>query len=154
MYVTTRNEHDPDFRRDFYDASPHWNSMATIDQKLERQQFKSFTEKARKGTTKAFGPLASAPLLVRRQMMYARKIKEEGIPAAKPPPPFIVKKPTMSQWSHRKIRQFDIAKPYHDGAYGEREALGGRAWSCCGDMDEHSPGCRRHLSNEKRTLYD
>jgi hypothetical protein len=154
MYVTTRNEHDPDFRREFYEDPPHWDSIATIDHKLERRQLRRFTEDSRKGTVKASAPLASAPLLVRRQMIYARRIKEEGIPATKPPPPFVVKKPKMSQWSHRKIRQFDVAKPYHDGAYGEREALGGKAWSCCGNADEGSPGCRRRLSNEKRTLYD
>jgi hypothetical protein len=60
--------------------------------------------------------------------MYARKIKEEGIPAAKPPPPFVVKKPKMSQWWHRKIRGFDIAKPSHDGIYGGREGVGGKIW--------------------------
>jgi hypothetical protein len=79
------------------------------------------------------------PRRSRRQMMYARKIKD-GIPAAKPPPPFVVKKPKMSQWWHRNIRGFDVAKPSHDEAYGGRETLSGTAWSCCGSMDEHSLG--------------
>jgi hypothetical protein len=93
-------------------------------------------------------------LLVKRQITYAKKVKEEGIPAAHPPPQFIAKKPAMSIWSKQKMRHFDIIKRHHDGAYAECEALGGKAWSCCGNMDEHSPGCKRTLLNEKRTLYD
>jgi hypothetical protein len=154
MYVTERNERDPDFRRDFYDASPHWDDTTTIDAKLERRQFQSFTASAQKGTVRATIPLAQAPLLVKRQIQYAKKIKEEGIPAAQPPPPFIVKKPKMSKRSKQSIRRFDIDKPYHEGCYAECAALGGKAWSCCGNTDEHSPGCRGQVSNVKMTLYD
>jgi hypothetical protein len=154
IYLTERNERDPDFRRDFYDASPHWDDTTTIDQKLERRQFQTFTASAQKATTRASVPLAHEPLLVKRQIQYAKKIKEEGIPSAQPPPPFIVKKPKISEKSKRTIRRFDIDKPFHDGRYGECEALGGKAWSCCGNADEHSVGCRRQLSNVKMTLYD
>jgi hypothetical protein len=53
-----------------------------------------------------------------------------------------------------QIRRPDVAKPYHDGAYGERRATRGKAWSCCRNMDEHSLGRHEHLFDEKRTLYD
>jgi hypothetical protein len=49
VYATTRNEHELSFRRDLCDVCPHWNSMATIYLKLERQQFAQFIEKSRKG---------------------------------------------------------------------------------------------------------
>jgi hypothetical protein len=154
MYVTDRNERDPDFRRDFYEATPHWDDTTTIDPKLERRQFQTFTAAAQKGTVRATVPLVHAPLLVKRQIQYAKKIKEEGIPAAQPPPPFIVKKPKMSTRSREMIRRFDVDKPFHDGKYGPCEALGGSAWSCCGNADEHSVGCRRQLSNVKKRLYE
>jgi hypothetical protein len=154
VYVGNKNEHDPDFRRDFYDPAPYWDTMGTIDLKLERRQYRTFTAESRKGTVKATTPLAGAPLLVRRQIQYAKKIKAEGIPAAQQSPPFVVKRPKMSAGSHRKVHKHDVVKPYHDGAYSESEALGGPAWSCCGNIDKNSPGCRRQLSNCKKTLYD
>jgi hypothetical protein len=151
MHVAARNMLDPPFRRNFYDGDPHWDAMATVDLKLERRQFLRFTEASRKGTLRASAPHVHAPVLVSRQMTYARRVKEQRIPAASPPG---AKKPAMSIWSKRKIHQFDIVKRYHDGAYAECDALGGKAWSCCGNTDEQSPGCKRRLSNEKRTLYD
>jgi hypothetical protein len=154
MYVTDRNQRDPDFRRDFYEASPHWDETTTIDHKLERRQLRQFTEEARKGTVRATVPIAAEPLLVRRQILYARRIKEEGIPAAQPPPPFIVKKPKMATKSRATIQRFEVIKRYHDGCYGDYPDLGGKAWSCCGNADENSAGCRRRMSNVKRTLYD
>jgi hypothetical protein len=154
IHVALRNEHDPDFRRDFYDASLHWDATSTIDVKLERVQHKAFTDAARKGTVKATQPLADAPLLVRRQIDYAKKIKDEGIPAAKSPPPVVFTHPKMSSGTRRRIRKHDIVKTYHDGTFAQCPALGGWAWSCCGNMDEKSAGCQRHCSNCKKTLYD
>jgi hypothetical protein len=155
MYVANPNEHDPDFRRDFYDAGlGPWDGMSTIDHKLERRQFRKFTEEAREGTLKACTPLEKAPLLVKRQIQYAKKIKEFGIPAAQPPPPFVVQKPKMSKRSKRSIQAFDLVSFGHDGTYGEQPAFGGEAWSCCGNPDFDSPGCRRIRTNEKMTLYD
>jgi hypothetical protein len=154
MYCSEKNQHDPDFRRDFYDPSPIWDDRETINSKLERHLLRSFTEASREGTINASTPLAHAPLLVKRQIQYAKKIKEEGIPAAQPPPPFNVKQPKMSKKSRNAIRRFDVCKHYHDGTYIMCEALGGRAWSCCGDTDENAPGCCHRLSNPKRTLYD
>jgi hypothetical protein len=154
MHVALRNEHDPDFGRDFDEVSPYWDGMSTVDLELEQRQYRQFTDAARKGTVKATEPLADAPLLVRRQTDYAKKIKEEGIPAAKPPPPFIVKRANMSSGTRKRIHRHDVTKPYHDGAYAECQALGGWAWSCCGNTDENSTGCRRHCSNCKKTLYD
>ena len=31
MYVSSKNEKDPDFRRDFYDPTLPWDSMGTVD---------------------------------------------------------------------------------------------------------------------------
>jgi hypothetical protein len=154
MHVSEANMRDPDFRRDFYEASPFWDSMSTIDPKLERRQYKAFTAVSREGTLRACARLESAPLLVTRQIRYAKKIKAEGIPAAQPPPPFVVKHPRMAKLSHKKIHRFDLTKPYHDGEYGESPALGGHAWSCCGNADQNCVGCRRLFSNIKLTLYD
>ena len=155
IYVTTKNEHDPDFRRDFYDPSlGNWDEMTTINHKLEAKQFKKFTEESRANSIKKCEPLAKAPLLVTRQNQYAKKIKENGIPAAQPPPPFIVKKPKMSKKSKDIIKKADVIEYYHDGVYQENEALGGKAWSCCGDSDINSQGCRRRKSNKWMTLYD
>jgi hypothetical protein len=154
IHVALPNERDPDFRRDFYDALPHWDAMTTIDLKLERAQHKEFTEAARKGTVKATQPLADAPLLLRRQIEYAKRIKDEGIPAAKPPPPFVFAHQAMSPGTRRRIRRYDVVKPYHDGTFAKCPALGGLAWSCCGNRDEKSTGCQRHCSNCKKTLYD
>jgi hypothetical protein len=155
MYVANPNEHDPDFRRDFYDTKLGvWDKMATIDYKLERRQYNHFTEEAWEGTLKACAPLATAPLLVKRQIQYARKIKEFGIPAARPPPPFHVEKPKMSKKSKKTIAKSDLIKYFHDGSYAKCEALGGEAWSCCGNTARNSRGCRRVRTNEKMTLYD
>jgi hypothetical protein len=155
MYVANPNEHDPDFRRDFYDSSLGvWDGQTTIDYKLERRQYNGFTEESHAGTVKACEPLATYPLLVKRQIQYAKKIKEFGIPAAQIPPPFIVKYPKMSKKSKRSIERFHLIKYYHDGSYSACEALGGEAWSCCGNNDRNSRGCRKVLSNEKLTLYD
>jgi hypothetical protein len=32
-------------------------------------------------------------------------------------------------------------------------AIGRKAWSCCGNEDEQSTGCKRHTVNVKRRLY-
>ncbi|OHT09859.1 hypothetical protein TRFO_04388 [Tritrichomonas foetus] len=154
IYVTRKNEKDPDFRRDFYDPSLPWDDMGTINPKLEAKQFRKFTADARMNTIKKCQPLSNTPLLVTRQIQYAKMIKENGIPAAQPPPPFIVKKPKMSKVSNRFIHKADQIEYFHDGVYIENEALGGKAWSCCGNMDEHSAGCRKKRSNKYMTLYD
>ena len=155
IYVTNKNEHDPDFRRDFYDPTlGNWDGMGTINQKLEAKQFKKFTEDSRANTIKKCQPLAKSPLLVTRQIQYAKKIKENGIPAAQPPPPFIVKKPKMSKKSQQIIKKADLIEYYHDGVYSENPALGGMAWSCCGDTDRNSQGCRKKKSNQFMTRYD
>lgn len=154
MYVSTKNEHDPDFRRDFYDHSLPWDEMATIDKKLQTKQFKKFTDDAKTNTIAKCEPVAKTPPLVRRQILYAQKIKENGIPAAQPPPPFIVKKPKMSKGSKKKIHKFDLVQYYHDGVYSYSESLGVKAWSCCGNEDEHSPGCHKRVNNKYKTLYD
>jgi hypothetical protein len=155
MYVANPNERDPDFRRDFYDASlGPWDKRCTIDHKLERRQFTHFTEAAHEGTLKACAPLQKAPLLVKRQIQYAQKIKEFGIPAAQPPPPFIIKRPKMSKRSKTSIHRYDLMTYAHDGAYGEQGAFEGMAWSCCGNPDPNSRGCRTICANEKMTLYD
>jgi len=154
VYVTTANEHDPDFRRDFYDPTLPWDAMATIDYKLERRQFRQFTEVSRQGTIRACQPLERAPLLVKRQIQYARMIKEHGIPAAQAPPPFIVKKPKMAKKTKRIISRFDQVVFFHDGVFAPSEALGGNAWSCCGNAAADGQGCHRRRTNGAKTLYD
>jgi hypothetical protein len=154
MYVTDRHEHDPPFRRDFYDHDLPWDGASTIDQKLQTRQFSTFRSAAQEGTLRASAPLFRQPLLVTRQLQYAQQIKEHGIPAAQPPPPFIVQKPRMARRSQRLVRRFDMVNRGHDGAWGPSEALGGNAWSCCGATEEDAPGCRRQCSNELRSLYD
>jgi hypothetical protein len=113
----------------------------------------AFTEAARKGTVKATEPLTEVPLLLQRQIQYAKKVKTEGIPAAQPPPPFLVKKPKMSKRSKSHVQKFNLIKRYHDGSYSNSAAFTGKAWSCCGETDEHAPGCRVSLSNPKNRLY-
>lgn len=154
MHVSNKNEHDPDFRRDFYDPSLPWDSMGTIDHKLEKKQFKKFTEEARKGTLKACKPLEKSPLLVKRQIQYAKKIKENGIPAAQTPPPFVVKKPQMSKKTKMMVHKHDKVTHYHDGVFTFIDAFGGEAWSCCGNMSKDSQGCRTKKTNDIKTLYD
>lgn len=143
IYVSNKNEHDPPFRSDFYDESKHWDTMATIDSKLESRQFQAFTEKSKENTIHQTQKLAAKkPTLVKRQDRYAAKIKEEGIPAVQPPPPFIVKKPKLSKGSQYRINKTDHIKRHHDGVYEFNEAFGEEAWSCCGNTKKDSPGCR------------
>ena len=154
VYVSKKNEKDPDFRRDFYDASRPWDGMGTINKKLEAKQFKKFTEDARMNTIIKSKPLADKPLLVTRQIQYAKMIKENGIPASQPPPPFIIKNPKMAEKSRQFIRKADKIQYYHDGVYVENQAFGCKAWSCCGNTEENSQGCRRKRTNKYMTLYD
>lgn len=154
IYVSNKNEHDPDFRRDFYDSELPWDARATIDHKLESKQFKERTMKARENTIKKCEAVASTPALVRRQINYANLIKERGIPAAQPPPPFIVKRPKLSEGTAKHLKQFASTRYYHDGAYRYCEALGGEAWSCCGNTDRDSIGCCCQKSNKMHSLYD
>jgi hypothetical protein len=125
-----------------------------IDPKLERAQFRKLMKEAREATVRGFEPLSNTPGLIKRQIQYAKLIKERGIPAAQLPPPFIVKRPQMSQQSKRTIRRNDIVKRYHDGTYEMNAAFGGEAWSCCGNGDRYSAGCKKRMSNPLHTLYD
>ena len=154
IYVTSKNERDPDFRRDFYDPSLPWDGQTTIDTKLERRQFRKFTEDARMGTMKACKPLEKTPLLVTRQIQYARQIKEHGLPAAQPPPPFIVKKPKMSKKSAKFVKKHEKVVYFHDGVFAYNEAFGGEAWSCCGNMKKDSQGCRMRKENDIKRRYE
>lgn len=154
IYVTSKNERDPDFRRDFYDPTLPWDGQSTIDQKLERRQFRKFTEDARKGTLRACKPLEKTPLLVTRQIQYARKIKEHGIPAAQPPPPFVVKKPKMSKKSAQFVKKHEKVTYFHDGVFAYNEAFGGEAWSCCGNSSRDSQGCRKRKENDIKRRYE
>ncbi|KAH0793937.1 hypothetical protein GPJ56_002149 [Histomonas meleagridis] len=154
IYVSTKNENDPDFRRDFYDPSLPWDAATTIDKKREAKQFQNFTLKSKENTIKKSQPLVQSPCLVKRQKQYAKKIKENGIPAAQPPPQFVVHKPKISNGSKKIIRKSDIIQRYHDGTYSYCDALGGNAWSCCGNCDKDSPGCRKKKINQLTTLYD
>lgn len=154
IYVSNKNEHDPDFRRDFYNSDLPWDVHATIDKKLEQKQFLERTQKARENTLKKSEQVAKKPALVRRQVEYANLIKERGIPAAQPPPPFIVHKPKVSMGTSKRMKKFETVKSFHDGAYQYNEALGGEAWSCCGNMDRNSEGCRHQKVNKMYNLYD
>ena len=154
IYVSNKNEHDPDFRRDFYDSTLPWDTQATIDTKLEKKQFLERTKKARENTLKMSETVSKKPALVRRQIEYANLIKERGIPAAQPPPPFIVHKPKLSNGTAKRMKKFETTNSYHDGVFQYNEALGGEAWSCCGNMDRYSEGCRRKKVNKMYNLYD
>lgn len=154
MYVSTKNEHDPDFRRDFYDPSLPWDVQGTIDNKLEAKQFKERTMKARENSIQKCQAVKDKPALVKRQKEYANYIKENGIPSAQPPPPFVVKKPKLSQGTAKRMKKFEQEKWYHDGAYRFCEALGGEAWSCCGNTDRDSKGCLHVKVNKMHNLYD
>jgi hypothetical protein len=154
IYVSRKNENDPDFRRDFYDSELPWDIQSTIDKKLMKKQFQERNQKARENSIKKSEEVANKPALVRRQIDYANLIKERGIPAAQPPPPFIVKKPKISPGTLKRMKRFETVKTFHDGAYQYNEALGGEAWSCCGNLERDSEGCRHQKVNKMYNLYD
>lgn len=154
VYLSRKNQDDPDFRRDFYDYGSNWDIQTTLDKKLTKKQFDDITKVAKEKTLKRNLSLADKPGLIRRQLQYAKLIKEKGIPAAQPPPPFVVKKPKLSQGTVLSMKRFEEVKTYHDGAYQYCEALDGDAWSCCGNTDKNSEGCCRVKVNKMHTLYD
>ena len=154
VYVTSKNERDPDFRRDFYDTELPWDGQTSIDYKLERRQLRKFTEDARQGTLKACETVEKTPLLVTRQIQHAKQIKEHGLPAAQPPPPFVIQKPKMSRKSAKFVKKHEKVVYFHDGVFAYNEAFGGEAWSCCGSMRRDSQGCRTRRENDLKRRYE
>lgn len=154
IHVTSKAERDPDFRRDFYDTSLPWDGQTSIDQKLERRQFRKFTEESRTGTIRACKRLENEPLLVTRQIRHAKEIKEHGIPAAQPPPPVHFEKPKMSPKSAQFVKKHEKVTHFHDGVFAYNEAFGGEAWSCCGNSRRDSQGCRTRKENDIKRRYE
>ena len=154
VHVSKKCENNPEFRTDFYDSSLIWDGISTKDHKLESKQFKEFTKKSLENKEKRAQSVSKTPPLVRRQIAYANIIKERGIPAAQPPPPFIVKKPKISNGSTKRLKKFEQFKSYHEGVFQYSESLGGECWSCCGNSDINSEGCRKQKINKMNNLYE
>jgi len=154
IHVSKKCENDPQFRPDFYDPSLKWDAISTKDSKLQSKQFNEFTQKAIDSTHKLAPNVVKSPPLVKRQIAYANMIKERGIPAAQPPPPFIVKKPKVSDGSNKRLKKFEQVKSYHDGVFQFSDAVGTECWSCCGNTEMDSAGCRVQKVNKMCNLYD
>ena len=154
IHVSNKNEHNPPFRPDFYDSSLPWDERATIDTKLENQKLRDFTAEAQNSSLQYVEKrenIKTAPTLVLRQNQHAQKIKKEGIPAVQPPPPFIIKKPKMSEGTKRRLMKSDAVKRHHDGVYEYSEAFGEMVWSCCGNSQKDSAGCCVEHVNVKKS---